>query len=280
MRVDAPDRSPTAAELARCLACAAALGGRPACPRCGREHPDADGILDAIDLPLAGTNRVAAAFYDGPGWARFRPWERLFLTLQGGQNHARMQILRHLPAMPFARVLEVGIGDGDNLPLLPAGWDVYGVDIARGRLEACRDRFPGMSGRLVWAEGEALPFPDATFDAAYSIGGFNYFRDHAAALRELRRVVLPGAATVVADELPNLHHWTIGHWIGWPGLTAWFLRRVGLDAEFAAMVLAHRASLDAIARAAWPGHRRYRIWNRLGYCLVDDGSVGEVPRCP
>ena len=49
-----------------------------------------------------------------------------------------------------------------------------------------------MAGRLAWAEAEALPFEDATFDACYTVGGFNYFRDHAAALREMRRVTRPG----------------------------------------------------------------------------------------
>ena len=48
-----------------------------------------------------------------------------------------------------------------------------------------------MGGRLAWAEAERLPFPDATFDACYSIGGFTYFDDHAAALREMRRVTRP-----------------------------------------------------------------------------------------
>ncbi len=32
---------------------------------------------------------------------------------------------------PPARILEVGIGEGDNLPFLPSNWEIYGVDIAR-----------------------------------------------------------------------------------------------------------------------------------------------------
>ena len=31
-----------------------------------------------------------------------------------------------------------------------------------------------MAGRLAWAEAEDLPFDDATFDASWSVGGFNY----------------------------------------------------------------------------------------------------------
>ena len=82
------------------------------------------------------------------------------------------------PEQSAARGLEVGIGDGENLALPAAGWTVYGVDIARTQLELCRDRHPEMAGRLAWAEAEDLPFDDATFDACWSVGGFNYFSDH------------------------------------------------------------------------------------------------------
>ena len=250
-----------------CSRCVIAPDGRATCSRCGRPLPRVGGIVEAIG-PLTGTNRVAAAFYDGPGWAKFRPWERLFLRLQGGAN-ARRQILRHLPtADDRARVLEVGIGDGENLPLLPAGWEAAGVDIARTQLVACLGRFPALAGRLAWAEGEALPFEDESFDATFSIGGFNYFRDQALALREMRRVTRPGGTLVVADEVPDLHRYTLGHLLGVPRFTAWCLRATGLDREFVEMVLTHRADVDAAAAREWPGHRRFRIWNRLGYCLV------------
>src|SRR5207237_8503455 len=115
--------------LGRGLACGGGLEGRDACPGCGREYPEVEGIVHAIG-PLSGTNRIAARFYDGPCWPRFRPWEQLFLWFQGpGPARARRQVLRHLPRVEQARVLEVGIGNGENLPLLPTGWDVYGVDI-------------------------------------------------------------------------------------------------------------------------------------------------------
>jgi len=260
---------PVAAEPGPTLACSRCLlgmDGRMTCAKCGRALLHRGGIVEAIG-PLAGTNRVAAAFYDGPGWVRFRPWERLFLRLQGGAG-ARRQILRHLPATGRVRVLEVGIGDGENLPLLPAGWEAYGVDIARTQLVACTGRVPSMAGRLAWAEGEALPFDDEAFDATFSIGGFNYFRDQALALREMKRVTRPGGSLVVADEVPGLHDYSLGHLLGVPELTAWCLRATGLDREFVAMILNHHADLDAAARREWPGHRRFPIWSRLGYCLV------------
>ena len=94
-------------------------------------------------------------------------------------------------------------------------WTVHGVDIARTQLEACRRLHPSTTGRLAWAEAEGLPFADATFDACWSVGGFNYFRDHEAALREMRRVTRPGGPVVVADELPGLHRAGLGHLLGY-----------------------------------------------------------------
>ncbi|MBX6313962.1 MAG: class I SAM-dependent methyltransferase [Isosphaeraceae bacterium] len=260
-------RSTTTADLLRCLDCATILGGRATCPGCGRAYLERGGIVEAIG-PLSGRNRIAAMFYDGPGWRRFRPWERLFLALQGGQRRARRPILRHLPPVASARILEVGIGDGDNLPLLPPAWEVHGVDIARTRLEDCLRRFPEQAGRLAWAEAEALPYPDATFDACLCVGGFTFFRDHEAALREMRRVTRPGGPVVVADEVPWLCRLGIGHILGVPEIDAWWFRGLGLDREFIAMVLDLRLDLDAVVAATLPGARRHAIWAGLGYCVV------------
>lgn len=218
--------------------------------------------------PLTGRNAVVARFYEGPAWRRFRPWERAFLALQGGNRRARRPILRHLPDATSARVLEVGIGDGDNLALLPESWEIHGVDFARSRLNACLERFPKQAGRLALAEAEALPFADATFDASYSIGGFTFFRDHATALRELRRVTKTGGPVVVADEVPWLCRLGIGHLLGMPAIDAAWLRWLGLDPEFIAMAFALELDLGAVIADALPGARRHPIWGGLGYCLV------------
>jgi SAM-dependent methyltransferase len=265
-----PAFAPSLLDLARCLSCGAALRGQSHCPGCGRAYELRGGILEGIG-PLSGRNRIAAAFYDGPGWARFRPWEQGFLLLQGGVRKARMEILHHLHAVVQSPALglEVGIGAGQNLAFLPQDWAVYGVDIARTQLEACIRRHPALSGRLAWAEGEKLPFPNATFDACWSVGGFNYYSDHEAALREMRRVTKPGRPVVVADENPRLYRAGLGHLIGVPAFDCWWLRALGLDREFVTMVT--RFDVDLVERfgRVWPRARRFSIWHRLGYCVVD-----------
>lgn len=259
----------TARDLLRCVGCGAAVAGRPECPVCGRSYPEAGGLVEAMG-PLEGRNRISAAFYDSPRWARFEPWERLFLFFQGpGEAAARRKVLRHLGDRPTARVLEVGIGAGANLRLLPPAWEVFGVDIARARLRACLDRHPEMAGRLVVAEGESLPFDDASFDAVWTVGGLNYVRDPRAFLEEMRRVARPGAPLVAADENADLYRLAPGHALGLEGLDVWCLRKMGIDRAFLDMVLHDPADVEAAARSAWPRHRRVHIWNRLGYCLVD-----------
>jgi len=268
-----PAAAPSIEDLARCLTCGLPLEGEPRCPHCGRACAARDGILDAIG-PLSGRNRIAQAFYDGPGWSKFRRWEHGFLMLQGGVRKARMEVLRHLLGREGTPVrgLEVGIGSGENLAFIPADWTVFGVDIARTQLEAALRRHPGLTGRLAWAEAENLPFADATFDASWSVGGFNYYGDHAAALRELRRVTRPGGPVVVADEVPGLFRFGLGHLIGVPSFDAWWLRKLGLDREFVNMVLEFDVDVLELAGRLWPQAVRHDIWHRLGYCLVDPST--------
>jgi SAM-dependent methyltransferase len=267
---------PSLLDLARCLSCGKPLAGGPSCLECGRVYPTRDGITEAI-APLVGRNQIVAEFYDGPGWVRFRPWEQAFLIFQGGVRRARMEILRHLLEVETAtaRVLEVGIGSGENLAFLPPGWDVFGVDIARTQLHECLRRCPALAGHLAWAEAEVLPFADNTFDASYSVGGFNYFRNHEQSLREMCRVTKPGGPVVVADEVPGLHRAGLGHLLGVPSLDAWWLRKLGLDREFVRMVLEFNVDLASLAHRVWPQHTRHRIWHGMGYCLVERSGSQE-----
>jgi SAM-dependent methyltransferase len=265
-----PRSHPDILEIARCFACGSGLAGSRVCGRCGKGVETPSGILHAIG-PLEGRNKVAAAYYDGPAFDRFRPFEKGFLALQGpGQARARRQLLAHLPNKPNLRILEVGIGDGDNRPLLAASTELFGVDIARNRLTNALAQHPDLGGRLAWAEAEALPFEDGSFDAVFTVGGINYFRDPETALREMARVARPGAPLVAADELPDLHHFGVGHMLGLESIDAFWLRLIGLDRAFVAMVMNTPPLVEPAARRAWPGCRRLPIWNRLGYCLVHE----------
>ncbi len=94
-------------------------------------------------------------------------------------------------------VVEIGFGSGLNVPFYPAavtrvaavepadlGWK-----LARKRLDA--STVPVQRSGL---DGESLPFADHTFDAALSTWTLCTIPDVDAALRELRRVLKPGAS--------------------------------------------------------------------------------------
>jgi ubiquinone/menaquinone biosynthesis C-methylase UbiE len=259
-------------DLLRCPGCGGRLepsGGGLACQVCRRDFPFRDGILDMLP-PLEGNNRVAADFYNGPLWPRFRFWEWFTFLCNGGERRARRQIMRHLPDLAGTRLLEVAVGDGANLPLIPDDCQVWGNDISAVQLASCRRRFPGRDLRLILGEAEALPFDDGAFDNVLSVGAFNYFNDPLKSLKEMARVVKPGGLVVVADEVPNLPNRLLGHWIGLPQIDRWIMSRfMHLGPEFTDMVDRHRnLRLEPIVREVLADWQIQSLWFGVGYCIV------------
>ncbi len=94
-----------------------------------------------------------------------------------------------------ARVLDVGTGTGIVArELATRGCQIVGVDVSGPMLEHARARVP--EGTFVEAAAEALPFADASFDAAVSAQAFHWF-DQPKALFEIARVVRPGGTVAV-----------------------------------------------------------------------------------
>jgi SAM-dependent methyltransferase len=104
----------------------------------------------------------------------------------------------------LARLLDIGTGTGQLALGALARWDhvsVVGLDASAGMAavadaEADRVLGPGARGRFrsVVALADALPFPDAGFDAALSSFVFQLVPRRARALREARRVLRPGGS--------------------------------------------------------------------------------------
>jgi ubiquinone/menaquinone biosynthesis C-methylase UbiE len=106
-------------------------------------------------------------------------------------------------AGPRGDVIELGFGSGLNLPHLPAEvtgvWtvdpSVVGMQLARKRITA--SNVPVHQGGL---DGARLDFPDDRFDAALSTMTLCTIPDAPGALRELRRVLKPGAEFHFAEH--------------------------------------------------------------------------------
>jgi SAM-dependent methyltransferase len=88
------------------------------------------------------------------------------------------------------RLLDVGCGGGSHmLAFAEAGWTPTGVDVSEAQLALARAR----GCDVVRARAEELPFEDSSFDAAVSMWTHTDVDDYAAVLREVVRVLRPGA---------------------------------------------------------------------------------------
>jgi ubiquinone/menaquinone biosynthesis C-methylase UbiE len=96
-------------------------------------------------------------------------------------------------------VLEVGCGAAVDLARFAKGGAVCtGVDIAPSAIDLARTNFEqqGLTADLRVANGEALPFPDNSFDLVYAHGVVQYTADPQRLADEVRRVLKPGGEAI------------------------------------------------------------------------------------
>jgi ubiquinone/menaquinone biosynthesis C-methylase UbiE len=108
-----------------------------------------------------------------------------------------------------ADVLDVATGPG-TLAVQAArrARRVVGLDFSPRMLEELRRRAQaeGLTNlEVVEADGQALPFPDNSFDRAYSMFGLIFFPDRLKGFRELLRVLRPGGRCAVSSWRPFDH---------------------------------------------------------------------------
>ena len=105
-----------------------------------------------------------------------------------------------------SRVLDVATGSG-NAALAAArlGARVTGIDYVPALLERGRQRAvaEGLDVELVDGDAEAIPFPDASFDAVLSVYGSMFAPNHARAAAEIVRVTRPGGTIALASWTPE-----------------------------------------------------------------------------
>ncbi len=118
----------------------------------------------------------------------------------------RFDKLRYLPrVVDFAsyagkHLLEIGCGVGtDLIRFAQAGARVVGVDLAEVSIDLARKNFEahGLEADLRVMNGEALEFPDETFDVVYAHGVLQYTASATRMINEIYRVLKPGGETIL-----------------------------------------------------------------------------------
>src|SRR5262249_20110154 len=202
-------------------------------------------------------------------------WSRLFIP----------DVLAAAAVDPGCRVLDVSTGTGEAarmaLPLVGTEGVVVGVDISPAMLTSARARLNGPSFVPVAADGQALPFKDASFDAVVCQLGLQFFPDPARGVKEFRRVLRPRrwAAVCVISTPERAPMW---------GLLADTLSRYLPDQRAAlhlSFSLADTAHLEHLFRAA--DFRDVRVERELRQGVVEsfddywrpiEAGIGQIPQ--
>ncbi len=93
-----------------------------------------------------------------------------------------------------AELLDIGCGTGATMDALQRYGRVQGIDLSFLPLSFSRQRG---HDRVLCASATALPFPDRTFDLVTALDVIEHLDDDVAGLREIFRVLKPGAAAVL-----------------------------------------------------------------------------------
>jgi ubiquinone/menaquinone biosynthesis C-methylase UbiE len=122
------------------------------------------------------------------------------------------------------RVLEVAIGTGLNLAYYPAGTTITGLELSPAMLAIARKRAADLGRDVDLYQGDAqqLPFADASFDTAVCALSLCTIPDSRAAIRQMKRVLVPGGRLLLLDHIGST----------WPPIYAaqWLLEQITIRA--------------------------------------------------
>jgi phosphatidylethanolamine/phosphatidyl-N-methylethanolamine N-methyltransferase len=143
-------------------------------------------------------------------WNRFiyRVWSPIYDGLfdRAFAAPGRRQAMRMLDLQPGESVLLAGIGTGADLPLMPDGVQVVGVDLSPEMLAQAAAKQPMVDLDMILVQGDAqaLPLAMEQFDAALLNLVLSVVPDGSACLRETLRALRPDGRIVIFDKfLPD-----------------------------------------------------------------------------
>lgn len=92
------------------------------------------------------------------------------------------------------QILDIGCGTGATLSHLTQFGQVQGIDVSALALEYCRERG---HDRVLCASATDIPFASSSFDLVTALDVIEHLDDDLGGLREIERVLRPGAPAVV-----------------------------------------------------------------------------------
>jgi SAM-dependent methyltransferase len=179
------------------------------CPNCSQDYPIIQGIPDFIREELSRSadpvlrrmrfiDRMASIYES-------RLWYPVVLYVYGGRQSPSLpqligKVTRKVESVN-GRILDVACGPGTyGRRVASPRKEVFGIDVSIGMLRqgAAYSAEESISHvHFARARVEALPFEDKTFDATLCCGSLHLFADTVAAMREMARVMKPGAVLSV-----------------------------------------------------------------------------------
>lgn len=129
----------------------------------------------------------------------FYPLINLFLLKQ------RIALIQEINSYPKGNLLEIGVGDGSHLPLYK-GHQLTGIDISVSMLKKAKQRNVA-NANLLLMDGEALEFPDASYNYIVLSHVLAVAGDPEKLLQEIHRVLIPGGTLFI------LNHFTPETWL-------------------------------------------------------------------
>jgi len=177
---------------------------------------DLDDSKSPVTIPLSGGSLDAVRAY----WDRHVDDWKVATHAVGSpeffaQTEAyRFEKLHYLPVLvDFAgysgqKLLDVGCGLGNDLARFAQGGAVVsGVDLTPRAIALASANFAqrGLKGEFLVMNGEALDFPDASFDVVYCHTVLHFTPHPERMIREIHRVLKPGGRAILMTV--NRHSW-------------------------------------------------------------------------
>lgn len=113
-----------------------------------------------------------------------------------------------LELSPGARLLEVGVGTGLSLPLLPRNIEITGIDLSQKMLDQATKRADSLRMKhvqLLKMDANQLDFPDGSFDRVFAAYFISTVPHPVQVVKEMKRVCRKGGYIVFLNHFQSEH---------------------------------------------------------------------------